>query len=116
MEVPPLIVSFSHKGPGAGSLASLSTGPRIAVTPRDNSPRLLGEGQGEGRAPTSVTLASLPYFKLFSILSSVRIAGKHCATLPFGSRPSWIAAKNSRSISSMPFFETATPEISIGFS
>ncbi len=51
---------------------------------------------------------------LFSRRSRVCIAGRHCPTLAFGSRPSLIAAKNSRSCNSMPFIETATFDRSIG--
>ena len=36
-----------------------------------------------------------------------------CATLAFGSRPYWMAEKNSRSCNSMPFIETSTFETSI---
>ena len=35
------------------------------------------------------------------------MAGRHWATLALGSRPAVIAVMNSRSISSMPFVETA---------
>lgn len=53
-------------------------------------------------------------FRLFSRRSNTCMAGRHCATLAFGSRPSLIAAKNSRSCSSIPFIDTATFERSIG--
>jgi hypothetical protein len=49
----------------------------------------------------------------FSMRSSVRIAGRHWASEALGSRPSLIAATNSRSISSTPLLETAIPARSI---
>ena len=48
-----------------------------------------------------------------SMVSSVRMAGSTCCTLPLGSRFSWMAAKNSRSCSSMPFIDTSTFDTSI---
>src|SRR5690606_1771757 len=67
--------------------------------------------------PADRDLAGLAHFaaswRHFSRRSSVRIAGSTCATLAFGSRFSRIAAMNSRSCSSMPFIDTATPERSI---
>ena len=41
------------------------------------------------------------------------VARQHLATLALGSRPSRIAAKNSRSCSSMPFIDTSTFDTSI---
>src|ERR1017187_3236891 len=48
-----------------------------------------------------------------SSLSSVCMAVRHCVTLALGSRRSRIAAKNSRSCSSMPFSDTSTFDTSI---
>src|SRR5581483_3208882 len=48
--------------------------------------------------------------------SRVSIAGRHWATLELGSRPSLIAAKNSRSSISTPLRETSTFDTSMGCS
>ena len=52
----------------------------------------------------------------FSTMSITCIAGRHWARLEFGSRPSRMAATNSRSISSMPLVETSTLLTSIWLS
>ena len=63
--------------------------------------------------PPSPAMREKGYRIALSIRSSVRIAGRHWATEALGSRFSRIAETNSRSISSMPLFETATPARSI---
>ena len=56
------------------------------------------------------------YVIVCSIRSSVSIAARTSVTQPLGARPSWIAEMNSRSMSSIPLLETATPLRSIWFS
>ena len=65
----------------------------VAVTINDHGSGSCNDGQLEN---------------CFSMTSMTCIAGRHWARLEFGSRPSRIAAMNSRSISSMPLVETST--------
>src|SRR5688572_4933334 len=74
-----------------------TTAPRVC-------PRLLGNGE----CPH--------YLRDFSNVSRVRMAGRIWWMLPFGSRFSLMAAKNSRSCSSMPFMDTSTLDTSIFWS
>src|SRR6266851_7704147 len=61
-------------------------------------------------------LAFAAELRNLSIRSRTSIAVTHWATLALGSRFSRIAAKNSRSCSSMPFIDTSTLDTSILFS
>src|SRR5690606_18193550 len=68
-------------------------------------------GARNRRCGSGVTRSVVTYLvrlRLCSSWSSVSMAGRHWAMLALGSRPSRMAAVNSRSCSSMPFIDTST--------
>ena len=74
----------------------------------------IGTELGRGTRPPPLTPQRS--ISVRSSMSMVSIAPRHWVTDALGSRPSVIAEMNSRSWSSIPSLETATPDRSTGFS
>ncbi len=99
------------RGAGAAATRALQQHTRLA-----GATRPVAGVAADGAASAlkrAAPAAAQPSASERSSRSSVRIAGSTWRTLPLGSRPSRIAAKNSRSCSSMPFIDTSTFDTSI---